>query len=395
MRTGARRATIYGIFFLQWMTLMSNPRLISIEAGFLAGKRPRIAGRNSRLPVHGIDVREPFARLRFEDGSTGFGYSRVTRERAVKLLGTHLDSLISVSNGVSAGARSIEFPLWDALGQRAGQPVYRLLGSDGGKAFTAPCYDTTLYFDDMHLDDDAAAGQLLADEARAGYARGHRAFKMKIGRGALHMPLEDGIRRDVAVIRAVREAIGAGLPLMIDANNGYNVNLVKRVLTETADCQIYWLEEPFHEDRVLYEHLHGWMREQGINTLIADGEGQASPTLMDWARDGMIDVVQYDIRDIGISAWLRTGRQLDAWGVKSAPHNYGSAYGNYASSHLAGAFKNFTFVEWDQIDLDGLDTSAYSIQEGRVQVPDAPGFGLRLDEATFERSVKSEGFTIA
>jgi L-alanine-DL-glutamate epimerase-like enolase superfamily enzyme len=374
---------------------MSNLRLISIEAGFLVGKRPRVAGRNSRLPVHGIDVREPFARLRFGDGSTGFGYSRVSKERAAKLIGTHLDSLISVKNGISAGALGIEFPLWDALGRRAGQPVYRLLGSDGGKGFTAPCYDTTLYFDDLHLDDDTAAGQLMADEAQAGYARGHRAFKMKIGRGALHMPLEDGIRRDIAVIRAVREAIGAGLPLMIDANNGCNVNLVKRVLTETADCQIYWLEEPFHEDRVLYEHLRGWMREQGINTLIADGEGQASPTLMDWARNGMIDVVQYDIRDIGISAWLRTGRQLDTWGVKSAPHNYGSAYGNFASSHLAGAFQHFTFVEWDQIDLDGLDTGGYSIHEGRVQVPDAPGFGLGLDDAHFERSVKSEGFTVA
>src|SRR5262245_59285814 len=99
---------------------MSNPRLISIEAGHLVGKRPRVAGRNSRLPVHGIDVREPFARLRFEDGSSGFGYSRVSKAQAEKLLGTHLDSLITLKNGVGAGARSIEFPLWDALGQRAG-----------------------------------------------------------------------------------------------------------------------------------------------------------------------------------------------------------------------------------------------------------------------------------
>jgi L-alanine-DL-glutamate epimerase-like enolase superfamily enzyme len=129
------------------------------------------------------------------------------------------------------------------------------------------------------------------------------------------------------------------------------------------------------------------MRDQGIATLIADGEGQASPTLMDWARDGMIDVVQYDIRDIGFSAWLKVGAQLDGWNVKSAPHNYGSAYGNYASAHLAGALRHFAFVEWDHIDLDGLDTSAYAIHEGRVQVPDAPGFGLRLDEAIFERSI--------
>ena len=377
---------------------MNNPRLIRIEAGYLTGKRPRSAGSNARLPEHGIEVREPFVRLHFEDSSSGFGFSRVTADQAEALLGKALDSLISLENGTAAYAGSINFPLWDVLGQRTDKPIYQLLAGehfDSAAPFTVPCYDTSLYFDDLHLQDDKAAVALIANEARAGYDRGHRAFKLKVGRGALHMPLFEGTRRDIAIIRGVREAIGSGLPLMIDANNGYNINLVKWVLAETADCDIYWMEEPFHEDRILYEGLHEWLGEQHLPVLIADGEGQAAPNLMDWAQAGVVDVVQYDLRDCGFDDWLKKARQLDAWGVKTAPHNYGSAFGNYASSHVASALEHFTFVEWDQIDLNGLDSSGYVINAGKVQVPTAPGFGLRLDETIFDKSVKFEGFTVS
>ncbi len=376
---------------------MNSPQLTKIELGYLAGKRPRTAGSNARLPEHGINIREPFVRLTFEDDSSGFGFSRLTAEQAAGLIGQNLDSLITIENGVSAFGRSINFALWDVLGQRAGKPIYQLVEKDvdADRPFTVPCYDTSLYFDDLHLEDDKAAVELIASEARVGYERGHRAFKIKVGRGAMHMPLVEGTKRDIAIIRGVREAVGTGLPIMIDANNGYNVNLVKWVLAETADCEIYWLEEPFHEDRVLYEDLHQWLDEQQLPVLIADGEGQASPTLMDWAQMGVIDVVQYDLRDEGFDFWLKTGHLLDTWGVKSAPHNYGSCFGNYASCHLASAIKNFTFVEWDQIELNGLDTSGYIIQDGRVQVPNTPGFGLHLDETVFEQSVKVEGFVVS
>ena len=375
---------------------MDNPRLTHIESGVLSGKRPRSAGCNSRLPAHGIDVRESFVRLRFEDGSGGFGYSNLKADAARALLGQPLDALITRENGVSLAARAIEFPLWDVMGQRANLPLYRLIAvNEISEPYSVPCYATGLYFDDLHLSNQDEAVQFIVDEALADYQRGQRAFKLKIGRGALHMPLIEGTRRDIAVIRGVREAVGDGLPLMIDANNGYNVNLVKWVLNETADCDIYWLEEPFHEDPVLYEHLRGWMKEQNLATLIADGEGYAAPRLVEWACNGIIDVVQYDLREIGLSAWLNLGATLDAAGVKSAPHNYGSAFGGYASCHLASALKHFTFVEWDQIDLVGLDSSGYSIHEGRVIVPDAPGFGLQLDEAVYAQAISETGFSVS
>ncbi|MEZ4830710.1 MAG: enolase C-terminal domain-like protein [Caldilineaceae bacterium] len=269
-----------------------------------------------------------------------------------------------------------------------------MTGKDAPTALRVPCYDTSLYFDDLHLADNAEAAALLAEETRQGYARGHRNFKIKVGRGARHLPVDKGTERDIAVIRAVREAAGPAAVLMIDANNGYTLNLTKRVLSETADCRLYWLEEAFHEDAVLYRDLKEWLAAQGLPVLIADGEGEASPSLLKWAQDGLIDVVQYDIFGYGFTSWLALGQKLDSSSVRSAPHHYGRGIGNYAAGHLAAAIGGFTFVEWDEATVAEIDASGYVIDEGFVRVPDAPGFGLNLDEEMFGRSVSDNGYSV-
>ena len=370
-----------------------------IEWGRLEGTRPRKAGKNARLDEHGLHVRPPVARLTLSDGSSGFGVSRGPREQLEPFLGQAIDALFSPVAGVRGDAAILDYPLWDLAAKRAGLPVYALAAQVAGRTLPAGrlrvrCYDTTLYFDDLHLESNDEAAALIAQEAREGYERSHRAFKVKIGRGARHMELEKGMQRDVAILRALREAVGTEPPIMVDANNGYNLNLSKRVLAETAGVRLFWLEEAFHEDAVLYRDLKEWMGKQGIETLVADGEGQASPSLLEWAREGIVDVVQYDYFGYGFSRWIETGKCLDAWGARTAPHHYGGHYGNYVSGHLAGAIERFTFVEWDEARSPGLDTSAYRVEEGVVTLPETPGFGLEIEEDAFGRAVKENGFTL-
>lgn len=131
---------------------------------------------------------------------------------------------------------------------------------------------------------------------------------------------------------------------------------------------------------------------RGLGVLLADGEGDASPRLLEWARRGVIDVVQYDILGHGLTRWLETGRQLDAWGAQSAPHHYGTYYGNYAACHLAGALGGFAYVEWDEAAMPSLAAPGYTVVEGRVTVPDTPGYGLLLDEELFLHAVDAGGF---
>ena len=377
---------------------MTNHRIVRIEWARLSGQRPRNAGCNSRLGEHGQEVYPPIARVTTEDGASGFGWSRLSREDATQLVGLSLDDAFAREAGlpgpVRAEYRALEYPLLDLCGKLADRPVYALVGDGPVEPFRARCYDTTLLIDDLHLDDDRQASELIAAEAMEGHGRGHRSFKIKVGRGAMHMPLEQGTHRDILVIQAVREAVGPECRLMLDANNGLNVNLVKRILSETAGASIHWMEEPFHEDAVLYAHLKEWLAAEGLNTLIADGEGSAHPQLLDWARDGYVDVIQYDVRTPGFSRWLELGPQLDAWGVRSAPHHYGGCFGNYAACHLSAAIDRFDMVEWDESSVDGLDGSAYTIADGWVTVPALPGFGLELDSKAYGNAVGQNGFAV-
>jgi L-rhamnonate dehydratase len=391
--------------------LIVDVTLTRIEWARLPGQRPRAAGCNARLGAHGQDTQTAIARVTTDDGLTGFGRAWLTPEQAQDLVGAGPCTFNKTPNGESCQVperfRALEYPLLDLVGKRVGKPIYALIEdrSDGidiaprqGKGYRVPCYDTSLYMDDilgeMPIMDNAEAAALIATEAREGFARGHRAFKIKIGRGAMHLPLEQGTQRDILVIRAVREAVGPEAQIFVDANNGYNLNLTKRVLQETADAQIMWIEEPFHEDARLYANLKTWLADEGLETLIADGEGEASPHLLTWAQQGLIDVIQYDVLHPGFSHWLALGPQLDAWDVYSAPHHYGEAFGNYSACHLASRIRKFMAVEWDEICTPGLDTSGYTISEGYVHVPDRPGFGLGLDEKLYRQAVRQNGFDV-
>lgn len=376
----------------------SAAKITRIDVGTLSGKRPRFAGSNARLNDHGIDVRTTFAQFTTSDGVTGFGQTRATNVQLQALIGNSLGSAFGDDRLIADDWLAGEFPLWDLYGHYVKKPVYALLSDRNGRTISgplrAPCYDTSLYFDDLHAQGETAAAELMAKEAADGYARGHRAFKIKIGRGARHLPLEIGTRRDIAIIRAVRNQVGTEAIVMVDANNGYNLNLTKRVLLETRDCNLYWFEEAFHEDDVLYRDLQAWLKDQGIGCLIADGEGLASPRLMDWAQSGAIDIVQYDIIDRGLSGWVRTGEQLDAWGAKSAPHVYGGMFGPFACAHLSAAIQHFELVEWDLVTTEGFDTSEYRVESGALVVPEAPGFGLNLDPERFAAAVAENGFSL-
>jgi L-rhamnonate dehydratase len=378
------------------MKLKVKPvRIAGVEWAWLTGRRPRSLGSNARLSMHGDVVRWPVVRLTTEDGTAGFGLSNATPEQATTLLGASLDNLFVPETGVVEAWLAFDYPLWDLIGQQTGRPVYALaaavLGQPVPTSLRAPCYNTSLYFDDLHLSSTEAAAEFMAAKAQACYEQGHRAFKIKVGRGAYHLPLAEGTDRDIAIIRAIRKAVGPAATLLIDANNGYNLNLAKQVLAETADCHIYWLEEPFHEDPVLYRALKAWLVERGLPVLIADGEGDASSHLLAWAEQGVIDVIQYSLTGYGFTRWLHLGRQLDAWGVRSAPHHFGTHYGNYAACHLAAAIAGFTVAEWDEAQTPGLDGTGYQLKDGFVHVPNAPGFGLALDDAIFQQAVKTAG----
>ena len=68
--------------------------------------------------------------------------------------------------------------------------------------------------------------------------------------------------------------------------------------------------------------------------------------------------------------------------------------GNFATCHLAAKVERFEFVEWDHATTPGIDDSSYSISNGYVNVPDLPGFGLRIDEGPYQKALEENGFIV-
>lgn len=374
-----------------------NWAIEKIEFAKLFGERARSAGANARLGIHGKACEVSIVRITI-DGKTAYGASRITKEQASTLIGKPIRELFDDNGKLLEPYRiGLEYPILDWLGRRWNRPVYELYNgarsqTEGG--LSVPCYDTSLYFDDMHLADDKDAVALLQEEAKQGYAKGHRHFKIKVGRGGMHMPLMEGTRRDIAIVEGIREVAGPQGKLMIDANNAYNLNLTKEVLTALSDVGLYWIEEAFHEDDQLYKDLKSWLKERNQNVLIADGEGYASPRLVDWAIQGHVDVLQYDIIHPGFTHWLELGARLDEHALFTAPHCYGNAYGIYATGHLSASIKGFQFVEWDDIAIQGMDAGAYTVQEGMFLVPPKAGFGLDFDDDRFDYQVSNGGWAV-
>ncbi|MFS0726065.1 enolase C-terminal domain-like protein [Paenibacillus sp. 1P07SE] len=374
--------------------LDQNWRIETIEQVVMKGERPRLAGSNARLGVHGKEVHCPLVRITI-GGMTGYGWSPIRHDAAEMLLGATVREIFCGERWIKERFWGIQFPLFDWLAKARGIPVHELLtGEHRDTPLEVPGYDTSLYFDDLHLASDREAVALLQEEAMSGYHAGFRAFKIKVGRGAMHMDLLAGTARDIAIVNGIREAVGSQCVLAIDANNGYNLNLTKHVLKETAASNLLWIEEAFHEDDRLYRNLKAWMSEQNMKVLITDGEGYAAHPIVEWAEQGLIDAIQYDLRDYGIVSWLQLAKRLARSGVKAAPHNYGGFYGNYASAQVYPAIEGFMYVEWDEARIDGIDTTGYSIQDGLISVPQTPGFGITIDSAYYEGRVSKDGWAV-
>ena len=131
---------------------MENSLIDRIEFGTLVGVRPRLAGNNSRIPVHGLEVELPLIRLTTADGASGFGAGRTDVETAQALLGRRFSDLLSPEGRVREDSGAFEFPLWDLLGVLQGVPVYELVARDEmrvgerlrvqGRAMTPRCSST-------------------------------------------------------------------------------------------------------------------------------------------------------------------------------------------------------------------------------------------------------------
>lgn len=267
-------------------------------------------------------------------------------------------------SGVAAWGISItDLALWDLFGHQVEQPMWALLG---GARPSTPAYGSGGWL-------SMSEAEILA-EAEEYITRGLGGYKMKVGRS---------IAEDVKRVRGVRRALGDDLPLMIDANQRYDLSSAKRLSDELADANLLWFEEPMPPARV---RDYAALREHSPIPLAMGERAYYPQALTEIIHAGGVDVIQPDaLRIGGVRGWLDLAGMAAAADLRVAPHFY-----REFDTSLAAACSAAVFVEnffW----TDAIFEWGGTYENGNVVAPDAPGFGLKVkDEARSKYLVRHQ-----
>jgi L-alanine-DL-glutamate epimerase-like enolase superfamily enzyme len=251
---------------------------------------------------------------------------------------------------------AIDQALWDMAARRAGVPLWRLLGGTSGHV--------SVYASGLGPDGVVA----IALRKRA---EGYRAFKLKVGFGP---------ERDVANLRALREALGDDARIMTDANQAWDEAEAVARISELAPFTPHWIEEPMAAD----EPIASWRRLAKASVIpLAAGENlRGGAAFSDAIDGGWLAVLQPDVgkwggitrcRDVAIQAARR--------GVACCPHWLGGGIGLAASLHFLAA--HGTAESYAEVDANPnpLREQVCPLipRNGTVVLGDAPGIGVEPD----------------
>lgn len=275
----------------------------------------------------------------------------------------------------------LEAALWDIIGQVCGQPVATLFG---GARTRLPAY--------------ASYGEIKQPEERAEHAlalraEGFKALKIRIQR--------DGIALGIETVRAVREAVGDSMEILVDLNQAWSMAgdvrpsldpaAARKVAADLSELDVLWLEEPLQAADI--SGLKTLRAESG--TRIAGGEmARTLDELLRYLEADALDVYQPDVV-LAVGMWrARMIAELalarNRW---FSPHSWTNGLGMLANLHVAAGVGGGPFFEfpydppgWTVERRDFFLAAQLHIDaDGCIALPEGPGLGAILDVEAIER----------
>ncbi|MFG1628288.1 mandelate racemase/muconate lactonizing enzyme family protein [Kribbella sp. NPDC049227] len=258
-------------------------------------------------------------------------------------------------SGVATQAiAAIDIALWDLKAKRAGLPLAKLLGAHRD---SVRAYNTSGGF--LH-----APIEEVKERASKSLADGIGGIKLKVG--------QPDTRIDLERVRAVREHLGDGVPLMVDANQQWDRPTALRFGRVLEQFDLVWIEEPLDA----YDAEGHAELAAALDTPIATGEMLSSVgehVRLIEARAA--DIIQPDAPRIGgITPFLKLATLADHHGLQLAPH-----FAMEIHLHLAAAYPREPWVEHFEW-LNPLFNERLETLDGRMLVPDRPGLGFTTSE---------------
>ena len=281
--------------------------------------------------------------------------------------------------GVLLSALSaIDVALWDLKGKLWNQPVSILIG--GRKREIVKAYATGMYFSD-----GVDLAKKLAKEAASYKKDGFNAMKMKVGLS---------VKKDIENVKAVREAIGPDIQLMIDANHAYSLKEAVQLALAIEQYDIAWFEEPLSPEN--YD-CYAELRTKTI-IPIAGGECEyLSAGFLNLFQKRSVDIAQPDICAAGgITEVKKIAALAELFGVEMVLHTWGSGIGIAAALQVLANLDVIPgrlhepelLLELDRTVnplRDGLIIPQYKLEDGTIRIPNSPGLGVDIDEKIFNK----------
>lgn len=343
---------------------------------------PRLHGRNAGKGIHGYGTTIVIAHITTNLGFSGWGSAMciydlgsIAFERS-DIKGKRLTEVFDADIGILDDRYQIyDLALHDLAGKILGIPVSKLLRPDAINQ--VPVYDGAIYMNDLIDTDHPSDIETVLYDCQCDYALGHRAFKVKIGRGHMWLPWDDGMARDIAIIKGIAQR-WPDVKILVDANDGYTPETMIEFCNAILPINLYWIEEPFIEseerDRILKSYLKTAMPE----CMIADGENKPNISLLlELGEKRLVDVIQPDVIEFGFTNWRKLIKRMELVKVLGSPHAWGDVIKTHYCTHLAAAYPNLVpTIEAVLGDTEGVDHSGYTLENGVLNIPQRPGFGM-------------------
>lgn len=262
----------------------------------------------------------------------------------------------------NAAAAGIEMALWDICGKALGCPVHQFFG--GLDTENVPFY-WYIWVTDRRPD-------TARQEAAEGVARGFKTMYIKIG---------FDLQNDIALARAIREEVGDGIALRVDANEAWTAFEAIDALQRFEDVGLEFLEQPID--------MHDIAGLADLRTKSRTRIGANQSVWQPWQIPEVLarragDVIVTDQHQLGGLVPFRDAAAMcEVANVPIIKHAFGDlAITTIAATHVLGTLaspqlghqQHLTILEHD------LLTTPVEFVDGAIAVPTGPGLGIELDQ---------------
>ena len=320
-----------------------------------------------------------------DDGIEGIGYSGFASSIMVKALKETVDALLEQIIGedprrvehintylrnlagggapaglVTRGVSGIDVALWDIKGKAASEPLHRLLG---GFRDTVPTYASGYLWRTFDLN-------RLENTSKELVSQGFKAMKFRMG-------AEDSAQKEIARMETMRNSVGPDITVMLDINQGWDVNTAISIGRELAQYDLFWLEDPIN-----HQDFEGLSRiADALDTPVAAGEYHygIEPFRTQLERRS-IDIVMVDLlRAGGITQWMKAAHLAEAYNLPVVTH-----LATEVLMHCLAACPNGLYVEHMPWTF-AMFNEEPEVVGGEIVLPQSPGLGLSFNDDNLKK----------